>query len=353
MDQAKIDAMTERIVREVNAAMSCLNVYVGHRLGLFQAMADAGTTTPRELSTRTGCQERYLREWLECMAVGDYLAYDDVTGSFSLPPEHAVALLDRDNMAYATPFVCYIPSFAIVLPRLIEAFRSGGGIPYEDYGADTREGIGLGNRPMYVNDYVARWIPAMPDVEARLRAGGRVADIGCGLGWSSICLAQGFPDAHIEAIDVDEASIAWARRNAREAGVADRITFHRCALEEAPLRGPFDLVTAFECVHDLPYPVAALRRMFDLAAPRGTVLIADEAVNDSLNANRTFLGRLNYNFSVLHCLPQAMIFPQSAGTGTVMGPSVLRGYAHEAGFSRVDVLPIEHPLWRFYRLMPG
>jgi 2-polyprenyl-3-methyl-5-hydroxy-6-metoxy-1,4-benzoquinol methylase len=350
MDQAKVDAMTERIAHDVNAAMSCLNVYLGHRLGLFQAIADTGPVTPSELATKTGYQERYLREWLECLAVGDVLGHDETTGAFSLSPEHAVALLDRDSLAYATPFVCYVPSFAKVLDPLMEAFRSGGGVPYEAYGPDTREGIGAGNRPLYVNDYVARWIPALPDVEARLHAGGRVAEIGCGVGWSSISLARGFPRIRIEAVDVDEASISAAQRNAQEAQVADRIRFHRGAVETVPLAGPFDLVTAFECLHDMPYPVKALRRMGELAGPAGAVLIADEAVEDRLPENRTFLGRLSYNFSVLHCLPQAMVFPGSAGTGTVLRPSVLRGYAREAGFSRVDVLPIEHPLWRFYRL---
>jgi 2-polyprenyl-3-methyl-5-hydroxy-6-metoxy-1,4-benzoquinol methylase len=350
MDQGKIDAMTERIVSDVNGAMSCLNVYLGHRLGLFQALADAGPVTSHELARKTGYQERYLREWLECMAVGDVLAHDEALGAFSLSPEHAVALLDRDSPAYATPFVCYLPSFAKVLDQLMEAFRSGGGVPYEAYGADTLEGIGLGNRPMYVHDYVARWIPTMPDIEARLRAGGRVAEIGCGLGWSSISLAKGFPRIRIEAVDVDEASIVAAQRNAQDAKMADRIRFHRGPVEEVPLSGPFDLVTAFECLHDMPYPVKALRRMGELAGPGGTVLVADEAVGDTLGENRTFLGRLNYNFSVLHCLPQAMVFPGSAGTGTVIRPSILKGYAREAGFRRVDVLPIEHPLWRFYRL---
>jgi len=146
-----------------------------------------------------------------------------------------------------------------------------------------------------------------------------VAEIGCGLGWSSISLVKGFPRITIDAVDVDEASIAAARRNAQDTKVTDRIRFHLGAIEEVPLAGPFDLVTAFECLHDMPYPVEALRRMGELAGPGGTVLIADEAVGDSLSENRTFLGRLNYNFSVLHCLPQAMVFPGSAGTGTVIG----------------------------------
>jgi ubiquinone/menaquinone biosynthesis C-methylase UbiE len=350
MDQGKVEALTDRIVGDVGAAMTCLTTYLGHRLGLFRALAESGPMTSVELAAETGYQERYLREWLECMTVNDYLTLDESTGRFDLPREHAVALLDADNPAYAVPFVCYIPSFARILDRLMTTFRSGGGIPYEAYGVDTLEGIGLGNRPMYVNDYVARWIPAMPDVSARLRQGGRVAEIGCGLGWSSISLAKGFPEVRIEAVDSDSASILVARRNAADAGVSDRVTFYQATVEEAPIRGPFDLVTALECVHDLPYPVRALRRMRALAGPRGAVLVADEAVGDSLRENRTPWGRLCYNFSILHCLPQAMGFPASAATGTMMRPSLFRAYAREAGFSRVEVLPIKHAYWHFYRL---
>jgi 2-polyprenyl-3-methyl-5-hydroxy-6-metoxy-1,4-benzoquinol methylase len=352
MDQQKLDALAERIFNEVNAAMSCLNLYLGHRLGLFRAVADTGPVTPGELATRTGYAERYLREWLECMAVSEYLDHDLAAGKFSLSPEHAAAFLDRDNPAYVAPFLCFIPSFAGVLKSLMEAFRSGSGVPYEAYGADVLEGIGMGNRPMFVNDYVARWIPALPDIEARLRAGGRVAEIGCGVGWSSISLARGLPNVRIDAIEVDAASVQEARRNAEQAGVADRIVFHQATAEEARVSGPYDLVTAFECIHDMAYPVEALRRMRELAAPDGAVLIADEAVADSLEENRNFLGRLNYNFSVLHCLPQAMVFPGAAGTGTVIRPSTLSAYAREAGFATVEVLPIENPLWRFYRLTP-
>lgn len=352
MDQQRLEAFSERLLNEVNAAMSCLNLYLGHRLSLYQAMVDAGPTTAADLAARTGYSERYLREWLECMAVGGYLEHEAATGRFSLPPEHAVAFLDRDNAAYVAPFTCYIPSFAGILTPLMEAFRSGGGVPYEAYGADVREAIGNGNRPMFVNDYVARWIPGMPDIERRLNGGGRVAEIGCGVGWSSIALAQGFPKVRIDAVDVDAASVDEARHNAQRMGVSDRIVFHLTSGEETSLKAPYDLVTAFECVHDMAYPVKALGRMRELVAPDGAVLIADEAVGDSLEENRNFIGHLNYNFSVLHCLPQAMVFPGAAGTGTVMRPSTLRAYAQEAGFRGVEVLPIEHPLWRFYRLTP-
>jgi len=205
---------------------------------------------------------------------------------------------------------------------------------------------GSGTGTVTVTEYDERGLPA------RLKAGGRVAEIGCGVGWSSISLARGFPRVRIDGVDVDRTSIKQARRNAEEAGLADRIAFHLAPAEEAPLTGPYDLVTAFECLHDMAYPGKALRRMRELAGPDGAVLVADEAVGDGLEENRNFIGRLNYNFSVLHCLPQALVYPDAAGTGTVLGPATLRAYAEDAGFQRVEVLPIENPLWRFYRLTP-
>jgi SAM-dependent methyltransferase len=352
MDQKRIDVLTERVIGDVNGAMTTLNVYVGHRLGLWEALARAGAVTPGDLARRTRCAERYVREWLECMAVNDYVDHDPATGRFSLPAEHAAVLADRESPADAVAFTCFVPSLARVVNEVADAFRSGGGVPYEAYGRDALEAIGMGNRPMFVHDLVARWLPAMPDVVSRLRAGGRVADVGCGTGWSSIALARGFPRLRVDGIEPDSASVAVARANAVAHGVADRVTFHHGAAEDPPVTGPYDLVTAFECLHDMPYPVPALGQMRELAGPTGAVLVADEAVGDTLDENRSFVGRLNYNVSVLHCLPQAMVFPHSAGTGTMLGPSALRDLARRAGFSGVDMLPIDHPLWRFYRLQP-
>ena len=353
MDQQKIDALAERLLGEVNSAMTALNVYLGHRLGLWEALAQAGTVTPAALARRTSYAERYVREWLECMTANGYLDADAGGTRFTLPAEHAAVLADREHPAFMAAFPCFVPSLARTLDSLMAAFRDGGGVPYEAYGLDVIEGIGHGNRPMFMHDYVARWLPAMPDVQQRLAAGGRVADIGCGTGWSSIALALGYPSARIDGVEPDAASVAEARRNATHHGVDDRIAFHAATAEEAALNGPYDLVTAFECLHDMAYPVRALRRMRELAGPGGAVLVADEAVGETLEENRSFVGRLNYNFSVLHCLPQAMVFPGAAGTGTVIRPSVMRAYARDAGFTGVDVLPIEHPLWRFYRLTGG
>jgi SAM-dependent methyltransferase len=329
-----------------------MNLYIGYRLDLFKALAESGPTTVENFAKVTKNSERYLREWLEGMTAGGYLDYDAGSSQFSLSPEHATCLIDQDSAAYALPFVAFVPSFAGVLPQLMEAFRTGGGVPYEAYGDDCLEAIGMGNRPMFVNDYVDKWIPAMPDIENRLKSGARVIDVGCGVGWGCISLAKGFPETKVDGIDCDEASIDEARRNANKSGLSDRVTFHTGMVEDSTLQGPYDLVTAFEVVHDMPYPVKGLQRMHELVARDGVVLLAEEAVGDTLEENMNFTGHFNYNFSVLHCLPQGLVFPEAAGIGTVMGPATVRKYAREAGFSKVDILPIENPMKRFYRLTP-
>lgn len=352
MNQAKIDALNERLSQETNGALSLMNLWLGFKLGLFRQLHERGAANSRELAERSKCHERYVREWVEAMYVGDYLEYDAATEKFSLSPEHAAVLLEETHPSFNASGVFAVPSVAGILPLLADAFQNGGGVPYEAYGEGMRGNISTGNRPMYANDYASKWIPALPDVHEKLLAGGRVAEIGCGEGWSSITLAQGFPTTRVDGVDIDAESIATAKKNAHAQGVADRVLFHLASAEHRPLQGSYDLVTAFECLHDMAYPVEVLKMMRELASPGGTVLIADELAGDSLEENHNFLGQYFYNWSVLHCLPQAMVFPDAASTGTVMRPSVLRHYARQAGFSRVDVLPIENPVWRFYRLTP-
>jgi ubiquinone/menaquinone biosynthesis C-methylase UbiE len=352
MEKADADSFAERVLDEINTSMSVMNLYLGHRLGLFRKMVDSGPVTSGTLASHTGYDERYLREWLDAMTVNGYIEHDGATGTFAVPAEHAVALTDRDDPEFVAPFLCWVPGLAGVLKPLRGAFKTGDGVPYEAYGTHTLEAIGTGNRSMFVNDYVARWIPALPDIEDRLNDGARVADIGCGLGWSSISLAKGFPNSLVDAYDLDTASIEKAEALAQEEGVDEQVTFHVSAAEDIQQTAVYDLVTAFEVIHDMAYPVEALKRMRQMLAPGGVVLIADEAVGDTLEENSDFYGRFMYNFSVLHCLPQAKVFPNSAETGTVMGPAKLRDYAEMAGFTRVEVLPIKNDFWRFYRLEP-
>ncbi|MEK7397207.1 MAG: class I SAM-dependent methyltransferase [Candidatus Poribacteria bacterium] len=352
MSERNTDTFVERILGELNAGMSCMSLYIGCRLGLFKALADSKPITIESLSKKTGFNERYMREWLECMAVNEYLDYDEESGCFSLPPEHVPVLVDGDSPYYIAADFGFVSNLSSVIKPLTDAFRSGGGVPFEAYGEDLPEAIGLSTRPLFINDYVDKWIPTMPDIEKRLESGAIVADIGCGTGWSSITLAKAFPKIQIDAVDIDEKSIELARANVNNAGLDGQIKFHHSAAEDAKLKGPYDLVTSFICVHDMAYPVKVLSKLRKVMAPDGAVLIGDVAASDSLSGNCNLIGRYFYNASVLHCLPQSMVFPNSAATGATMGPEKLRKYVSDAGFSKVDILPIENPFWRFYRLTP-
>lgn len=349
MDTKEQESFQARLFEELNSGMSCLVLELGYRLGLIQALASGSGMSPSELADQFGYSDRYVREWLEAMVAGGVLSHDPNNDRFSLPLAHAEVLTEPNSPFAAIGTIGWISSMARILPGLTEAFKNGKGVPFEAYGQEIVTAQSFENRPKFMNDYVSKWIPAMPDVEAKLKNGGLVAEVGCGTGWSSIALAKGFSKVRIDAIDPDLPSIKEARINAKNEGVADRIDFHLSTIEGVNLEGAYDLVTAFECLHDMPYPVQALSRMRELAGSSGAVLVADVAVGESLKENTNFFGHICYNFSVLHCLPQAMDYPNAAGTGTVIKPSIVRRYAEEAGFSEVEVLPIE-ATWRFYRL---
>lgn len=350
VDQAKADALAERIFTEINGAMSVLNLYLGYKLGLFKILAAAGPLNSRTLAEKVGCQERFIREWLGAMAAGKYLEYQPETEMFSLTPEQAAAYLDGSNPAHILPSVGFVPAIASVLPQLLRVFREGGGVPYEAYGADLVDAQGAGYRPIFANELVPKWIAALPDIQKRLEAGGKVLDVGCGVGWSSLYLAAAFPRATVHGVDSDDASILEARRQAENMGLQSRVSFTCSGIETVGGEGSYDLATLFECLHDMPYPVRALEAVRRFLAPEGAVLLSEERVGETLAENLNFNGQLYYNFSTLHCLPQSLVFHESSGTGAVIAPSTVRRYAREAGFSRVDILPVEHPLFRLYRL---
>ena len=246
------------MLSETNAAMICFNIYLGVRLDLFRSLAGTHGMTSKELAAHSGCSERYIKEWLECMTAGGYLVQEPKEKGFSLPPEHSAVLVDDNHPSYALPFVCFIPNLAGVLPLRENAFRSGGGVSFEAYGGGAREVIGQSNRSMFFHDYVDKWMPTLPDISERLKAGGRVVEVGCGVGWSSIALAKGFPGAKIDAVDIDSMSVEEARHNAKQAGVSNQIKFHCSPIERVPLGDRYDLVTAFECIHMMAHPVQSL-----------------------------------------------------------------------------------------------
>jgi SAM-dependent methyltransferase len=349
------DAFVERLFGSCVGALDLLHVYVGDRLGLYGALASREPLTAEELARRCGISERYAREWLEQQAVAGILAVqgDEAGGMvFSLPAAHVDVLAGGDSLEFMAPVASLVAGVAQALPEVMEAFRTGGGVPYEAYGPDLRRGIASINRPMFLHLLAQDWFPQVPGLVQRLTGAppARVADIGCGNGWSSIAIALGFPQVTVTGLDLDEASIEDARRNAMAAAVADRVDFHRGDAAHPDLAGTFDLVCAFETIHDMCDPVGALRTMRSLRAEGGTILVADERVADHFTTDVDEAERFQWGFSALHCLPTAMTAPPAAGTGTIMRSPTFRRYAEAAGLE-VEVLPIENDFWRFYRLV--
>jgi len=352
------DALVERLFAATIDTLEVASVYVGGRLGFYRALADAGDATPRDLATRTGTVERYVREWLEQQAVAGFLSVDDPDAEagerrYALPAAHRPVLVDTEDLNYLTPLARLAVGVLGPIDALLEAYRDGGGVPYEDYGPDVGEGIADLNRPQFVN-LLGDWLASIPEVDARLRAKppARVADLACGSAWSSIAIARAYPEVLVDAIDLDAASIEVAHANVAAAGLADRVRPAARDASEPGLEGRYDLVTIFEALHDMNHPVEALRASRNMLGAGGSVVIADERVAERFAAPGDELERFNYGWSILHCLTVGMLDEDSAGTGTVIRPDTVRAYAADAGFGRVDVLPIEHDFWRFYRLVP-
>jgi SAM-dependent methyltransferase len=358
------DALVERLFESAIGMLDVMSVYVGDRLGLYQVLAERDSLTPGQLANATGTNERYVREWLEQQASTGILEVEEdgqpsaLQGTearrFSLPAEHAEVLIDRDSLNCLAGLLRLVVGVSKPLPALLEAYKTGAGVPYPDFGVDTREGIAEMNRPMFLNLLGQEWLPSIPELHARLQEDppARVLDAGCGTGWSSIAIARAYPNAIVHGFDADEASIARARANAAAAGLADRVTFAVRDASRPGIAGRFDLVTAFETVHDMGRPVAALTRMRELLVEGGVLLVADERVGETFSAPGDAIERLNYGFSALHCLAATIAESDEAATGTVMRPPTLRRYAQEAGFSAVEIAPVEHDFWRFYLLRP-
>jgi len=352
----KRDALVRRLFESTLATYDIATVYLGDRLGLYQALAAAGPATAAELAARTHTAERYVREWLEQQAVTGILEVEEENREaparrYFLPSGHAEVLLDRDSLNFLAPLGRFTMGVLKGLPQLLQAFRSGGGVAYPDYGDDAREGQADGNRTMFVNLLGSQWLPAIRDVHARMLADppAQVADIACGTGWSSIALARAYPKVRVDGFDSDGPSIELARKNATAEGLSDRVAFEVGDAAATSVRGQYELVTIFEALHDMARPVEALRAARAMLKPGASVLLADERVQESFTAPNQ-QERLFYSWSVLFCLPTGMAEQPSAGTGAVMRPGTLRQYAADAGFGDPEILPIENDFWRFYLL---
>ena len=298
-----------------------------------------------------------FREWLEQQAVAGIVRVanpfaDAAERLFALPGPAAEVLANPESLDYLAPVGQLLAGLLGPLDQVLEAYRTGNGVPYHAYGRNMVEGQARMNRAPFLYQLGQEWIASVPGLRERLMSDppARVADIGCGAGWSAIGLARCYPKIRADGFDFDLESIRLAGLNAAEAGVSGRVRFRQTDASDGRIAGEYDLVMALECVHDMNDPVAALRTMRSLAKPEGAVFIMDERVADRFEPDAGGLEWLMYGCSVLHCLPVSMCPPGRAGTGTVMRPETLRRYASQAGFASFTVLDIEHPMFRFYLL---
>jgi SAM-dependent methyltransferase len=354
---ARRDALAQQLFAAALGAMDLLSVYLGDRLGLYRALADGGWSTPGELSTAAGVHERYAREWLEQQAMSGILEVEDPDAGdaerrYVLPPGHDEVLLDETSLNFMTPMAQLLVGCVRPIDAILEAFRTGGGVPFAAYGVDLHEGQARFSRTLVDNLLTSEWLPSIPAIHARLQGDppARVADLACGLGRSSLAIARAYPTVVVDGIDLDEPSIQRARALLADSGLEDRVAFQHRDAADPELAGHYDLVTIFEALHDMSYPVAVLRAARGLLASGGCLLVADERTAERFSPDAGEIERLYYGFSILHCLPVGMIGDVPAGTGTVMRTDTIHRYATRAGFSSFEVLPIENDFWRLYLL---
>ena len=356
-DTDRANALAERLFGATLGALELFSVYLGAELGLYRTLARHDALTAGELAERAGIAPRYAREWLEQQAVAGLLDVHEPDAAadarrYRLDPAYARVLADADDPAHVAPFAHMLAGIGGVIDRVADAYRSGGGVPYEAYGHAFRHGQGQINRPAFTHELPGDWLAAMPDVVARLESvhHPRIADIGCGQGWSTLALARAFLDAHVDGIDADPGSIADARRHAVDAGLDGRVRFIEADASE--LYGPYELIAILEALHDMAQPVDALRAARAALADGGTVLVVDERVADAFTAPGDEVERMMYGWSVTHCLPTQLAEQPSAALGTVMRSHTVRELATQAGYTRVDVLPVDNDFFRLYRLHP-
>ncbi len=351
-----IAAFADRAFGDFLGAMNTYAITIGTRLGWYDALADADTLNSAELASATDTDERYAREWLEQQTVVGTLEVIDPTVAptarrYRLPAAHAAVLADTESLAFMAPFASAVSTFGSHLDQLIEAYRTGDGFGWHDHGDGARCGQAAGNRAMFLQQLGPEYLASIPDVAAALDAGARVADVGCGLGWSSIGIAQAYPNTTVDGYDIDVPSIDMARQEAVNHGLDERVRYFAGDAADATA-SDYDLVLALECIHDMPDPVSVLTTMRKMAADDGAVIVMDEKVGDVFTGEPDPIEQLMYGFSLICCLPDGRSAPESVATGTVMRLPTFEGYARDAGFTSVEVLPIEHDMFRFYRLHP-
>ena len=329
LDQSKIDEFIGKIVTDVGATMSSILVVLGDQLGLYKALRDKGPLLPAELASEAGIGERYAREWLDAQAASGYLTYDPTTRRYGLEPEKAVALCDADSPAYVPGFFQVAAAMWAGRETITERFKTGEGFPWGHQHPCLFEGTARFFRSSYIGSLMSAWIPALDGVEAKLHAGARVADVGCGLGASTILMGKAFPKSRFWGFDSHPESIEKARRRAREEGVADRVVFEVASSTTYPGDG-YDFIAHFDCLHDMEDPAGAARHARKTIAPDGTWMIVEPFASDRPEENHNPVGRVYYSASTMLCVPHSLSQGGPA-LGAQAGEARLRNVAVEGG----------------------
>lgn len=334
IDETKLESFVGQVVSDMAAAQAGVLTYLGDRLGLYGAMSGAGPVTPAQLAERTDTNERSVREWLNAQTAGGYVTFDPAAATYELPREHAMVLADQDSPVGFAPgaFEVIAASWGAA-DKAVDAFRSGAGVGWAEFDSRLARGVERFFRPGYRANLTSSWLPALEGVDAKLQAGARVADVGCGHGASSIAMAEAYPASTFSGFDFHDESIEAARRAAADAGVADRVSFDVATAQEFPGSG-YDLVCFFDCLHDMGDPVGAARQARQALADDGTVLLVEPFANDALEDNLNPVGRAFYAFSTIICTQNSLAQDVGAALGAQAGEARLADVMHEAGFTR-------------------
>ncbi len=332
IDNDKLNVLLGKFVGDLGATMHAGNAVIGHELGLYRALAE-GAATPGELASRTDCHPRYVTEWLRGQAAGGYVEVDRETETYSLSEEQAFILTNPDNGVYLPGAFLLALGSLRAEPRITEAFRSGSGLGWHEHDDDVFVGCEQFFRPGYVANLASAWLPALEGVEDKLAAGARVADVGCGLGASTVLMASHYRNAQVTGSDYHEGSIELARKRAADAGVADRTSFE-VASAQTFSGSSYDLVTTFDCLHDMGDPLAAARHVREALSSDGTWMIVEPYAGDEYTDNLNPVGRVYYGFSTFLCVPSAMSQPGGFALGAQAGEASIRRVVTDAGFTR-------------------
>jgi SAM-dependent methyltransferase len=332
IDETKLNKIVQKVIEDIGATFHAPLVLIGEKLGLFKAMAGAGLLTARELAQRTGTFERYVAEWLPAMASGGYVEYDPESGRYFLTPEQVFAFAEEKGPAYM-PGAFQAATAAIRSEaKIAEAFRTGNGVGWHDHDPELYLGAERFYKPNYVANLLSSWLPALYGVEKKLQEGARVADVGCGYGVSTILMAQAFPNSCFYGFDYHELSIQWARQRAEEAGVLDRVAFEALSAKDMP-GDQYDLITMFDCLHDMGDPVGVAQHMRKKIKNDGTWMIVEPFAGDRVEDNFTPVGRLFYCASVLLCTSGAIAQEGQMVLGGQAGEARIREVVTAGGFS--------------------